>query len=177
MRHAGGLARAPEAALEALAEAPVPFVSAGITYDGGSPLITTFDSGPAVPYDSPFWLPAAENAAIIDSTHTLATLSGAAGASSFTTGDIGDESQYVLCDRFQVRYLQAPASATCSGTLRDDSGGAQQAGSVAARSDGSIRGAVLIIAPSGHESTSAPDHCGLILASAITVRQRTTSAS
>lgn len=138
MRHAGGLARAPEAALEALAEAPVPFVSAGITYDGGSPLITTFDSGPAVPYDSPFWLPAAENAAIIDSTHTLATLSGAAGASSFTTGDIGDESQYVLCDRFQVRYLQAPASATCSGTLRDDSGGAQQAGSVAARSDGSF---------------------------------------
>jgi len=116
-------------------EAVVSFVVAAITYDGGSPLITTYDSGPSISYDSPFWLAAAENGAVFTDDHVLKTFSGTAEDSSFTTGDMGDEDAYSFCDRLQVRYFDSPDTATATGFVKDDEGVSLQTSSSALRDD------------------------------------------
>jgi len=105
-------------------EAVVEYVSAGITYDSPGILAgVTFDST-AFPqsYDSPFWIAAAESPSIIDTTHTLKTLTGISESSSLTTGDIGDDDAATLLRRVRPRYSQAPTTASMTHYTRANSG-------------------------------------------------------
>lgn len=116
-------------------EAAVAYISPAVTY-AGSALITTYDSGPAIPYDSPFWTSGAQVAAVFDTSHTLRSLSGACASSYLTTGDIGDESAYTFCDKVRIRYAQAPTTSTATGYTRDQEGVTLSTQSSAGMTDG-----------------------------------------
>lgn len=102
-------------------EAAVAYISPTLTYAGNSS-ITTYNSGPAIPFDSPFWTAGSQVAAIFNTSHTVQTLSGSCTASHFTTGDLGDESGYSFCDKVRVRYAQAPSTSAATGYTRDQEG-------------------------------------------------------
>jgi len=120
-------------------EAVVNYVSPTITYDSGTPIVTTYDTGPSIPYDSPFWVGGMETASIFETDHIVKTISGTPGDSTFTTGDYGDEDQETHCDGVKLRFRQSPSSATCTGYVKGDIGTAvPTTGSSAARDDGSF---------------------------------------
>jgi hypothetical protein len=110
-------------------EAVVNYVSPSITYDGGSALITTFDSGPSIPFDSPFWLSQKTNPAIFSTSHIVQTLSGVPGAWWFETGDYGDEVEWSYCQHLSMRFAAVPSPITCTPKTRDTSGDTVVAGS------------------------------------------------
>lgn len=103
-------------------EAAVNYVSPGITYDTGSPLITSYDSGPAIAYDSPFWLASKSNPAIFGSSHQLLTLTGVPGDWWFETGDYGDEFASSFCGELRVRWALKPGTVTCTSKTKPTSG-------------------------------------------------------
>lgn len=105
-------------------EAVVSYSSGGITYDGGSPLITTYDTGPMIAFDSPFWLASKSSPGVFGADHTLRTFTGVPGESYFVTGDYGDEEGSSLCTALRVRFAKEPATLTCTGFIRSTSGGA-----------------------------------------------------
>lgn len=116
-------------------QAALLYTSAALTYAGSS-TITTYETGPMVPYDSAFWTSGAQVPSIFDTTNTLLNLAGATAASSFTTGDIGDEAGYTFCDNMRVRYAQQPTTSTATGFARDQEGGTLVTGQTAAQADG-----------------------------------------
>lgn len=116
-------------------EAPVSFITPAITYDGGSDLVTDFDTGPTVPFDSPFWVAGSPVPAVFGLDHTIRTLSGNPGSSSFTTGDFGDDEGSYTCNNLVLRYRLAPTSATATGFIKSDTGGVVQTSSSALRAD------------------------------------------
>lgn len=101
---------------DAKIEAATVYISGQITWDGlGSlPGVTTWDTLPAIPYNSSYWASASEIPAIVDTTHTLQSLSGLPGASSLTTGWFGDDSEYMYVAGVVPRFLQQPTA--CTGT-------------------------------------------------------------
>lgn len=119
-------------------EAVLGYASPAVTYDGGTPLVTDYDSGPAIPFDSPYWTEGQELIAVFDASHTLKTLSGSAESSSFTTGDFGDEDAYTLCDALKVRFKRGPTSASATGYTKTDLGETVQQASSAIRDDGAF---------------------------------------
>jgi hypothetical protein len=116
-------------------EASIAYISPSLTY-AGSALISTFDVGPLIPYDSPFWTAGSAVAAVFDATHTVRTLSGTCAGSSITTGDVGDESGYSLCDKVRLRYSQAPTTSIATGYTHDEGGAAVATSSSASTTDG-----------------------------------------
>ncbi len=111
-------------------EAVVNYVSPAATYDGGSPIVTTYDSGPAISFDSPFWLSQKSNPAVFDDDHTVMTLSSIPGAWWFETGDYGDESEWASCLDLRMRFAQKPETLTCTPSTKETSGDAKVVGSV-----------------------------------------------
>ena len=107
-----------------------------LTYDGGSSLVTTFDSGPAVSFDSLYWISGASSSAVFNSSNVLCTLTGNTSTASFTTGDMGDDEGYTSCNNFRVRYTQKPTTSTATGYTKDDEGDAVVAGTSASLNDG-----------------------------------------
>lgn len=104
------------------AEAVVPYVTSSITYDGGTPLVTDYDTGPAIPFDSPLWMAGREAPALFDTTHTMKALAGSCSSAYFVTGDFGDDQGMSLCDSLRVHYSEAPLTSTCIGLIKDTSG-------------------------------------------------------
>ena len=101
-------------------EAVVEYITGGYTWD--TLPITTWDSWPAIPYDSPFWTATSETLAYIGTDHKIYSLTGKSSASSFTTGDVGDDQAYSLISRVRLRYLVAPDSATLTNYYQDQHG-------------------------------------------------------
>jgi hypothetical protein len=116
-------------------EAVVNYVSPAITYDAGSPLVTTYDAGPTIPFDSPFWVSASETPAVFETDHIVKTLSGTPGTSTFTTGDWGDEDQETSVDQVKLRFKQSPTSATCTGYVKAELGATMVTASATATLD------------------------------------------
>ena len=100
-------------------EACVEYTSAGLTYDSIGTTYGTWDSLPAISYDSPFWTKEALTPAVFDTSHTLMQLSGISETSSLTTGDMGDDSTFSTITRVVPRFLAKPSSATISDQHRD----------------------------------------------------------
>jgi hypothetical protein len=113
----------------------VNYVSPAITYDAGSPLVTTYDAGPTIPFDSPFWVSASETPAVFETDHIVKTLSGTPGTSTFTTGDWGDEDQETSVDQVKLRFKQSPTSATCTGYVKAELGATMVTASATATLD------------------------------------------
>lgn len=94
-------------------EAVVEYISAGTIYDDVGTGYSTYDSFPDVSYDSLFTAAAYPRPAIFDTSHFLKTLSGAPGAWSFTTGDIGDDNVESLIRRVRLRFLHGTLPTNC----------------------------------------------------------------
>lgn len=86
-------------------------VTSQITYDSLGSLYTNYDDLPVIAYDSPFWQASAQVLSVFDTT-TLYTLTGASSSSSITTGLVGSQEQFSLCDRVRALYRVKPDSAT-----------------------------------------------------------------
>lgn len=116
-------------------EAVLNYVQPGVTINGLDAYAATINALPAIPFDSAYWTGGGRVFAYFDSAHQLRVASGVCAASSFTTGDYGDEAAVSDLDTFRVRYSQAPASAQAAGQFRNDSGGALELGPTEQRYD------------------------------------------
>lgn len=115
--------------------AVVRYASPPATYDGGSELVTDYETGPRIDFDSPFWVESQELMAGFDADDRLVIFAGPAAPSSFTTGDFGDEEQMTWLDRVTLRLKVSPQSAIATGFTKDDGGLPVKQASVAIRDD------------------------------------------
>jgi hypothetical protein len=95
-------------------ECGIDFVSGKITWSSLGDLARTWHDLPKVTWDSHFWTNVALHPSIIDTTHTVRTLTGVAQSSSLTTGDFGDDTHYSLLQSVRLRCAQDPVCATMS---------------------------------------------------------------
>jgi len=95
-------------------ECVVQAISGQITWDdmGSLPGVSTWDTLPQIPYNSSYWTQSAPAQGFVDTTHTLQGLNGVAGASSLTTGWMGDDYSYTDWLGFVPRFMQIPSTAT-----------------------------------------------------------------
>lgn len=91
-------------------EAAVDYSYGQTTYDGLGGSYATYEDLPTLSYDSPFWLADSTVPAIFDTAHTLQSLTGNPGTSSWVTGDIGDETEWTFVRRVTPRYRSTPTS-------------------------------------------------------------------
>jgi hypothetical protein len=104
-------------------ECAVDFINGQITWTGLGTLANHWADLPQVPWDSPFWTSVALQPSIIDTTHTIQTLTGSAGQSSLMTGDFGDDEMYSDLQYVRLRAAQDPTSATMTAQHRETLGG------------------------------------------------------
>jgi hypothetical protein len=92
-------------------QAALNFTAPGVTIDGLDAYSSTIDGLPTIPFDSQYWLAGGRLYAYFDSSNQLVSSTGVAGASSFTTCDMGDEESVSTLDEFRVRFTHVPATA------------------------------------------------------------------
>lgn len=117
-------------------EAPVNYISPGVTIDGLNGYAATIDTLPNIPFDSQYWLSGGQLPAYFNGSHTLVSMTGASTSSSITTGDLGDDNAVSMLDRFRMRFLRAPTTATATGFSKMNEGDNLQAGATNAINDG-----------------------------------------
>ncbi len=103
-------------------EVAVEVTSGGLTYATLESTYSTYADIPDISYGSPFWFAGSKTPAIFDTSHIVQSLTGVAGVSSMTTGDLGDDSVNMLLRRVRPRYLTAPTSATMTNYSRQNLG-------------------------------------------------------
>jgi hypothetical protein len=108
----------------------------GLTWNNLGTLYNTWDDLPNGQWDQAFFNSAQTIPAVFDTNHKLKTLTGAAGNTSITTGDLGDDSQVLLLQRLRPRYLTAPVSATLTNYYKMNSGDALTTDSMVSLSNG-----------------------------------------
>lgn len=111
------------------------FVQPGVTIDTLGSFAATIDDLPAS-FDSQFWQQGGRSLAVVDGTNTLLTLTGAPGAASFTTGDIGDDWTASRLSTVRLRFTVVPETSTATGQTKSSTGGATAAGGAASLYDG-----------------------------------------
>jgi hypothetical protein len=117
-------------------EAPLNYIAPGVTIDGLNTYSSTIDGLPNIPFDSQYWVSGGQTPAYFNASHQLVTLTGTTGASSFTTGDTGDDDAVTMIDRARVRFLQAPTTATATGFFKMNEGDTLTSGATNAINDG-----------------------------------------
>lgn len=117
-------------------EAVFQFITPGLTWDTLSSIGATWDSLPSTPWDSQSYQAAGRTLAYFDTAHTLLSLTGTSGNSSFTTGDMGDDEGYTYSNQVRLRCLIEPEIAAATGYTRETSGGALSINGTANLSDG-----------------------------------------
>lgn len=105
-------------------EATVDYVAAAVSYDGLGALYATYDVFPNQSYDTAFLGATQTQPALFTTSHVLKTLTGPAGATSLTTGDIGDDAKMTLATRVWPRFIQAPTTAMLTNYYKLASGDA-----------------------------------------------------
>jgi hypothetical protein len=110
-------------------ESTVDSVTGQITWDGMGtlPNVTTWDTLPAVPYNSSFWAQTALVPSVFTTDHQLQTLTGVTGASFLTSGWFGDDSDYTYFQGILPRFKQAPLTCGGSATITPNLGNANRA--------------------------------------------------
>ena len=114
-------------------EAACNYVSAGLVFDT---LPGTFNTLPAVSFDSQYFVSGGRVTTVFTSAHQMASLSGAAASSSMTLFDAGDDLTYSYLSRVLVAYQYAPASATAAGFVKGSRGEVTQTGGTGTYSAG-----------------------------------------
>lgn len=117
-------------------EAPLNYISPGVTIDGLNSYASTINALPNIPLDSQYWLSGGQIPTYFNTSHQLVSMNGATADSNFTTGDMGDDDVVTVIDRVRVRHVQAPTSASCTGYFKFNEGDALQSGPTNAVSDG-----------------------------------------
>ena len=117
-------------------EAAVQVTSGGLTYAGLESTYATYSAIPDVSYGSPFWFAGSKTPAVFDTSHVIKSLTGAAGVSSMTTGDLGDDSMNLLLSRVRPRYFTAPTSAMLTNYSRQNLGDTLTVGMTTSLADG-----------------------------------------
>ncbi len=103
-------------------EAVTDYVAPGITYDGLGGYYATYNDLPNVPYDLAFLSSPQALPAVFSTSAVLQTLTGAAGNTSLTTGDIGDDILVSEVNRVRPRFLTNPTSASWTPQYRMNPG-------------------------------------------------------
>jgi hypothetical protein len=98
------------------------YVSGGATFDTLTDYSATMDGLPDVGWDSPFWLSGGRAFSIFNTSNQLQSLTGVSDASSFETGDVGDDDAMLLLQGIRLRYKLAPTSATVQTRHKKNSG-------------------------------------------------------
>lgn len=98
-------------------QAPLSYLSEGITYDTLGNFYSTYDSLPAIAYDSPFWTSGAPVPSIFDSTNTLQSYTGTPGASGFNCGYTGDNDSFNTLTRITPRFNLYPTGTVSCNVL------------------------------------------------------------
>jgi hypothetical protein len=119
-------------------EAVINYVASGLTFDTWNSAGATYDSLPAVAYDSQFWLSGGQALSAFNSSHQLQLLTGDSTSSSFTTGDVGDDDAASLLTNVRLRFAPgyAPTSASVQADGKMNSGEAWTAGPSSSINDG-----------------------------------------
>lgn len=97
-------------------EAAVIYVTGGVTINGLDSISGTIDGLTTISMDSPYWTSGDPALAVFNDSHQLQTLTGAAGVSSMTTGDFGDDETVTLLQGIRLRFASGVAPAVCSAT-------------------------------------------------------------
>jgi len=103
-------------------QAVLNYVSAASTIDGMASLAATMDSLPGIPFDSQYWLSGGKALSVFNASAQLQMMTGASGASGFTTGSNGDDAAVTSLSRVRLRFERAPTSATASASAQMTSG-------------------------------------------------------
>lgn len=103
-------------------QAPLNFITPGVTIDGLDAYAATIDALPNVPLDSTYWAAGGRMAAYFDATNTLVSSKGETGASTFTTGDLGDDDTVSMLDEVRVRFTRRPTTARATGFAKFNEG-------------------------------------------------------
>lgn len=98
------------------------YIAPGVTIDGLNAIASTIDALPNVPVDSQFWVGGGQLPAYFNSSNQLVSLNGISTASSFTTGDIGDDDAVTMIDRFRTRFSMSPTTASAIGYTKMNEG-------------------------------------------------------
>ena len=117
-------------------ESVIDYYSPSLTIDGMGAISSTIDGLPTAGFDSPFWNSGARAFSIIDTNHTIKSLSGSTATCSFTSGDTGDDWSVLLLQQIRLRYDFAPSSALVSTYFRMNSGLSYSAGPSGSINDG-----------------------------------------
>lgn len=99
-------------------EAVINYVSSGLTFDTWDDAGATFEALPTIAYDSQYWLSGGQALAAFNTSHQLQFLTGESTASSFTTGDVGDDDATSLLTGVRPRF--APGYAPDSASIQVD---------------------------------------------------------
>lgn len=119
-------------------QAALNYVSSGLVIDNLNTVAATIDALPNIPFDSPFWLSGARSMAVFSTSNQLQTMTGAPGASSFTTGDAGDDDIVTTLQQVRLRFAagRGPASASCTVYRKMNSGDTFDVGNTSTLSEG-----------------------------------------
>jgi hypothetical protein len=121
---------------DAAIEAPLNYISPGVTVVGLDAYASTVNALPNIPMDSQYWLAGGQVPAYFNTSHQLVSINGATGPSSITTGDMGDDDTLSVLDRFRVRFVMSPTTAVATGFSKMNEGDALVAGATNAINDG-----------------------------------------
>lgn len=99
-------------------EAALEYIAAGLTYDQLGSSYATYHDLPDAPFDSAFAGSDTARTAVFNTNHQLVTLDGTPGASSLTTGDLGDDATFTCVHRIRPRFSTAPTSASLTNYYR-----------------------------------------------------------
>lgn len=119
-------------------EAALNYVAAGFTYDTWNTAGATYDTLPEVSYDSQYWLAGGRSLGAFNTSHQLQLYTGAAGASSFTTGDAGSDDAVTLLKQIRLRFAAGskPTTASVTTYTKMSSGDALTLGVTSSINDG-----------------------------------------
>jgi hypothetical protein len=101
-------------------EAVTDYQTPGVSYNDLTGM--TYEQLSSLTYDLAWQNDSQIQPAIIDISHRVKTLSGAAETTSFTTGDLGDDSRFFCVNRIRPRFLTRPTSATWTHYYRNNPG-------------------------------------------------------
>lgn len=112
-------------------QAALEYLSEGITYNTLGSFYSTYDSLPAISYDSPFWTSGAPVPSVFGSNSTLQSYTGTPAASGFYCGYTGDENMFNTLVRVRPRFNSYPTGAVSCNVLYTQNIGDQSPSTIA----------------------------------------------
>lgn len=112
-------------------EAVLEYLGDGVTYTSLGTLYTTYDSLPAISYDSPFWTSGAPVPSVFNSSHVLQTYTGTPGSSGVNFGYTGSNDGFTTLTRIRPNFSVYPTGAFSCNVLYTQNLGDQSPSSIA----------------------------------------------